>query len=208
METKCKRCGQVFRNNKGLSRHIKDKHAVHYYAIRIIPIAIVLGAIITFLYFFGNITPLSNDVESTPQEDIFFLQLPVVTAEGLTNQSIRLGDLGGRPIVLEFMLSWCSHCQTMAPIVEEVYAEYGLSTLFLSVAGSQNGATAESTAEFIRTYNSTLTHVFDEQTKVFNHFGITGTPTYLFFNSDGTLANTVSGEMTKSALISEVTRLS
>jgi|TARA_B100000315_G_scaffold177531_1_gene166121 thiol-disulfide isomerase/thioredoxin len=204
MENKCKRCGQVFRNNKGLTRHKKDKHAINYYGIRIIPIALIIGSIITVLYFFGNTTPLSDE----PPEDIFNLPLPVVTGEGLSNDTIRLGDLGGRPIVLEFMLSWCSHCQSMAPIVEEVYQEYGSSVLFLSVAGSQSGATAESTAEFIRTYKSNVIHVFDEEIKIFNHFGVTGTPTYLFFNSDGTLVNTISGETTKSALISEITKLS
>ena len=208
MENKCKRCGQVFRNNTGLTRHTKDKHASYYYGIRIIPIALVIGTIITFLYFFGNTTTLSNGGENTPPENIFDIPLPVVTGEGLTSDHIRLGDLGGRPIVLEFMLSWCSHCQAMAPIVEEVYREYGSSAVFLTIAGSQSGATAESTAEFIRTYNSTIIHVFDEQTKIFSYFGVTGTPTYLFFNSDGTLANTVAGEMTKSAMISEITKLS
>tara|TARA_B100001971_G_C18118624_1_gene498184 strand:- start:252 stop:866 length:615 start_codon:yes stop_codon:yes gene_type:complete len=204
MKNKCKRCGQVFRNNTGLARHTKDKHASYYYGIRIIPIALIIGTIITLLYFFGNTTPLSN----TPPEDIFNIPLPVVTGEGLTNETIRLGELGGRPIVLEFMLSWCSHCQAMAPIVEEVYQEYGSSVLFLSVAGSQNEATAESTAEFIRTYKSTIMHVFDEEIKIFNHFGVTGTPAYLFFNSDGTLVNTIAGETTKSALIAEITKLS
>jgi thiol-disulfide isomerase/thioredoxin len=208
MENKCKRCGQVFRNNTGLAKHTKVKHASYYYGIRIIPIAIVIGSIITFLYFFGNTTPLSNGGGNTPPENIFDIPFPIVTGEGLTSDNMRLGDLGGRPIVLEFMLSWCSHCQEMAPIIEEVYQEYGSSVLFITIAGSSGGATAESTAEFIRTYNSTIVHLFDEQNKLFNHFSVTGTPTYLFFKSDGTLANTVSGEMTKSALISEITKLS
>tara|TARA_B100000315_G_C14304426_1_gene463369 strand:- start:84 stop:710 length:627 start_codon:yes stop_codon:yes gene_type:complete len=208
MQNKCKRCGQVFRNNTGLNSHTKNKHATYYYGIRVIPIALVIGAIITFLYFFGNTTPLSNGGGSTPSEDIFAIPLPVVTGEGLTPDHITLGSLGGSPIVLEFMLSWCSHCQAMAPIVEEVYSEYGGSVLFLSVAGSQSGATAESTAEFIRTYKSTITHVFDAETKIFNHFEVTGTPTYLFFNSDGTLFNRLSGEVSKSTLISEITKLS
>lgn len=207
MENKCKRCGQVFRNNTGLARHTKDKHAGYYYGIRIIPIALVIGAIITFLFYFGNTQPLANN-GGTPQENIFDIPLPIVTGEGLTGENLRLGDLSGAPIVLEFMLSWCSHCQAMAPIMEEVYSEYGSSILFLTVAGSQSGATAESTAEFIRIYESTIVHVFDQEVKIFNHFGVTGTPTYLFFNSDGTLANTLSGELPKSTIISEISKLS
>ena len=207
MENKCKRCGQVFRNNTGLTSHTKNKHASYYYGIRIIPIILIIGAIITFLYFFGNPTSISNE-DTTPAEDIFNIPLPIVTEDGYNGATLKLGDLSGSPIVLEFMLSWCSHCQAMAPIVDEVYQEYGNSIIFLSVAGSQNGATISSTAEFIRTYESTMVHVFDSEIKIFNHFGVTGTPTYLFFNSDGTLANTIAGETTKSALIAEINKLS
>ena len=208
MENKCKRCGQVFRNNTGLSSHTKDKHASYYYGIRIIPIILVIGSIITFLYFFGNTTPISNDGNTIPAEDIFSMPLPIVTGDGYIGETLRLGDLSGSPIVLEFMLSWCSHCQAMAPIVDEVYQEYGDSILFLSVAGSQSGATISSTAEFIRTYESRMVHVFDSETKIFNHFGVTGTPTYLFFNSDGTLVNTLAGAQTKTDLIAEINKLS
>lgn len=202
MSNKCNRCEQVFRNEKALSKHSKDKHAVYYYGVRIIPAVIVIGAIITFLYFFG--TPTSNN---TPPENIFNIPFPVVNGEGLTGENILLSDLSGSPIVLEFMLSWCSHCQAMAPVVEEVYGEYGSSALFLTVAGSRSDATVESTAEFIRTYKSTVVHIYDEQQKIFNNFDVTSTPTYIFFNSDGSISTTLSGEISKSTMISEITRL-
>lgn len=206
MSNKCNRCGQVFRNEKAVSSHVKNKHASYYYGVRIIPAVIVIGAIITFLYFFGNTTPLSNDT-NTPTENIFDLAFPVVDQKGLTGENLRLGDLGGQPMVLEFMLSWCEYCKAMAPVVEEVYSEYGASTIFLTVAGSRSGATVESTAEFMQEFGSTFVHIFDEQNIIFDNFGISGTPTYLFFNSDGSLSNTISGEMPKSELISAINLL-
>lgn len=206
MPNKCSRCGQVFRNEKAVSSHVKNKHATYYYGVRIVPAVIVIGAIITFLYFFGNTTPLSSDTD-TSTENIFDLSFPVVDQKGLTGDNIRLGDLGGQPMVLEFMLSWCSFCQDMAPIVEEVYSEYGASTIFLAVAGSRSGATVESTAEFMQDFGSSVVHVFDEQNIVFDNFGVSSTPTYLFFNSDGSLSNTITGAMPKSQMISEINKL-
>lgn len=207
MNKKCKRCGQTFRNDSALARHTKDKHSNYYYGIRIVPTVIIIGGIITLLYFFGG-TIFSNEGGNTPTENIFELTFPVITGEGLSSEEVRLGDIGGAPIILEFMLSWCSHCQAMAPVIEDVYNDYGSTAFFLSVAGTHSGATAESTAEFIRTYNSTITHIFDEKNKIFSHYGVETTPTYLFFNSNGTLINTRTGEMTRSEMISEITKLS
>jgi thiol-disulfide isomerase/thioredoxin len=208
MNKKCKRCGQTFRNDTALTRHTKDKHASYYYGIRIIPIALIIGMIITVLYFYGEDILSSNSGGNTPTENIFEIPFPVITGDGLTSDQIMLGDIGGSPIILEFMLSWCHNCQEMVPIMDEVYNEYGSSVFILSIAGTHNGATAESTAEFITEYNATVIHLFDEQNKIFSHFGVTVTPTYLFFNSDGTLANTITGKMTKLEMISEITKLS
>jgi len=203
-----KRYEQNFRYNTRLTKRLKDKHTLHYYGIRIIPIVLVIGAIITLLYFYGIPASIPDDEENIPPEDIFDLPLPVVSGEGLTGENIKLRDLEGKPIVLEFMLSWCSHCQAMAPIVEEVYQEYGSTIQFLTIAGSQNGATVGTTAQFIRTYQSTTIHVFDQEIKMFNHFSVPGTPTYLFFNSDGTISGTIAGETTKASLIFEINKLS
>jgi len=206
MPNKCNKCEQDFRNEKALSKHTKDKHRVSYYGMRVVPVLLVLGLIVVFIYYYGNVQPLSNN-GNTVHENIFDLSFPIVNGNGLTNENLKLSDLSGHPIVLEFMLSTCSHCQNMAPVVEDVYSEYGSSVLFLSVAGSRLEANANSTAEFIRTYNSTYVHIYDVQNIIFDHFSVTGTPTYLFFNSDGTLSNTVSGEMSKSSMISEINKL-
>jgi len=208
MQKKCKRCGQVFRNETALTRHTKDKHSSYYYGIRFVPLIIIIGVIITFLYFFGNSTLFSDGGENTPVENIFELSFPVITGEGLSSDQVVLGDIGGTPIVLEFVLSWCGHCQAMVPVMEDVYNDFGSSAVFLAVAGTHSGANVESTSEFIRTYEPTITHIFDEGNKIFSHFGVTVTPTYLFFNSDGTLANTLTGELTRSEIISEITKLS
>jgi thiol-disulfide isomerase/thioredoxin len=95
--------------------------------------------------------------------------LLVVTANGLSDQTVTLSSYRGKVVVLEFMVSWCHVCQETAPSIEYLSQKYqGQDVVFLSVAGTQSGATAESTAAFIRQYGSTWTYVLDTDGSVFN----------------------------------------
>jgi thiol-disulfide isomerase/thioredoxin len=120
--------------------------------------------------------------------------LRVVDVNGLTDQSVTLSSFRGKVVVLEFMVSWCPICQSMAPSIEYLNQKYnGQDVVFLSVAGTQNGATAESTAGFIKEYRSTWTYVLDTDGSVFSTYGVDSTPTFLILDRSGVVASRVQG---------------
>ena len=87
--------------------------------------------------------------------------LPVIGPNGQTGQSITLSSLRGKVVFIEFMEPWCAHCQNMAPIMEDLYKQYGGNVTFISVSGPWQGATIADTSTFIRTYGSSWTYVYD-----------------------------------------------
>jgi peroxiredoxin len=112
--------------------------------------------------------------------------LPVVNTAGLSDQVVTLSSLRGKVVVLEFMVSVCHVCQEMSSSVEYLYEEYNArGVVFLSVAGAFSGATANSTAEFIKQYRVSWTHVLDTDSSVFASYKINATPTYLVLDASG-----------------------
>jgi len=120
--------------------------------------------------------------------------LPVVTADGLSGQSLTLSSFRGKVVILEFMVSWCHVCQQMAPAFEYITVKYqGQNVVFISVAATLSGATAESTAQFIRQYHATWTHVLDTNNSVFAGYKIEATPTYFVIDKSGEILSRLQG---------------
>lgn len=127
--------------------------------------------------------------------------LSVVTSSGLSGQTLTLSSLRGKVVVLEFMVSWCRVCQQMAPSIEYLNTRYqGQDVVFVSVAGTQRGATAESTAEFITQYHITWTHVLDTDNSVFALYKVDSTPTYLILDRSGKILSKFQGFVATDAL--------
>ena len=154
-----------------------------------------------------TIETTTTNITNGTTENIFDLSLPVVTGKGLSSQHIKIGDLVGKPMLIESIESWCPHCQAMAPIVDDLHKEYRESVTFLSVAGIWEGANAKTTAAFIRKCKTSVTFLLDEEGKVFDYFNIEAIPTFLFYDSSGRKVNSLQGEMTREQLITELKKL-
>jgi cytochrome c-type biogenesis protein len=120
---------------------------------------------------------------------------------------VTLSSFRGKVVFLEFMVSWCHVCQEMAPSLEYLSQKYqGQDVVFLSVAGTQTGATAESTADFIRQHQSTWTYVLDTDTSVFTAYGVDATPTFLIIDRSGVILSRMQGAVSADALSSAIDR--
>jgi peroxiredoxin len=153
-------------------------------------VGVVLVVVIVGLYVFSQ----PSRAPGNPGDMAPDLRLQVVTAQGLTDQTVRLSDYKGKVVVLEFMVSWCHVCQEMESSIVSLYYRYsGQDVVFLSVAGTQGNATAESTAAFIREYGAAWTHVLDTDNSVFSKYGVRATPTYFVLDKSGTILSRFEG---------------
>jgi thiol-disulfide isomerase/thioredoxin len=144
-------------------------------------------------------TPASVDVGSVAPD----FELQVVGPNGLTGETVKLSSFRGKVVFLEFMESWCSTCRWVAPAVESIHEEYdGRGVVFISVAGTHRGADAESTAAFIREYQTEWTYVLDSDNGVFSKYKVEGTPTFFIVGSDGVIVFTHTGVVTTEDLTS------
>jgi thiol-disulfide isomerase/thioredoxin len=130
-------------------------------------------------------------------------ELQVVGPNGLTGETVKLSSFRGGVVFLEFMESWCRVCQGVAPAVESIRWDYEpRGVVFISVAGTHRGANAESTAAFIREYQTHWTYVLDSDNSVFSKYNVEATPTFFILDRSGVIVNTFKGVTTTEVITS------
>ena len=181
--------GSVAKKRQGLSKWEKIA----------IPIIIIVAAWAVYSAFqpAAPSTSLSNTVSTSISQSGLApdFTLPIVGPNGPTGQTLTLSAFRGKIVFLEFMEPWCPHCQNMAPVLANLYSQYGKgNVVFISVAGPWNGASASDAATFIRNYGTNWNYVYDSSGTIFNEYGVNSTPTFFIINPDGTVSTSFTGE--------------
>lgn len=185
---------------------------------------IIIGLVILFFVIWGAYSfsqpssPLPTTTtlvtSSTPSGGAPDFTLPVVGSNGLTGQKISLSSFRGKVVLLEFMVPWCPHCQSMAPVLEKLYQQYGAqNVVFLTVSGAwpevQGGPpiSANDVSKFIQSYQSTWIYVYDSSNSIFNEYGVNSTPSFFLIDKNGAVATTYQGEVVANTLAADIVRL-
>lgn len=164
--------------------------------------AVALAALVLFLAFTPP-SPQSKVVVSTAAPAF---SLEEVSQDGLTGRIFSSSSLKGKPAFIEFVFEWCPHCNRMAPTIADLHERYGDKVFFLTVLGSQ-GSTPQKSAEFLQKHGIGWTAVYDPTMKVFQDYGVRGTPTYFLVRPDGTIMRKLEGEQTYDTLSSAMEEL-
>lgn len=108
-----------------------------------------------------------------------------------SGETIRLADLKGKGVVLNFWASWCVPCRTEAPWLEAAWRrERDNGIVFIGLAYlDQEPAAQAFLAEFDITYPSGP----DLQSAAARRYRITGVPETFFIGPDGKIVSTVIG---------------
>lgn len=119
---------------------------------------------------------------------------------GIDGKTYKLSDFKGKKVYLKFWASWCSICLSSLPDTEELAMEQGEDYVVLSVI-SPNQKGEKSAEEFKKWYDGLqykhIPVLLDEGGKMMEAFGIRAYPTSVFIGSDGALAETHVGFMSK-----------
>jgi thiol-disulfide isomerase/thioredoxin len=114
----------------------------------------------------------------------------------LDGNPIRLADLRGKVIWLNFWASWCPPCQEETPVLRELHAElapHGLELIAVSVQES----TIDDVRRYAETYALDYTIGFDATSAIFKTYRAFGLPTQLFIDGDGVIRHVVLGPVTR-----------
>jgi cytochrome c biogenesis protein CcmG/thiol:disulfide interchange protein DsbE len=116
----------------------------------------------------------------------------------LDGNPVRLADLRGRPVVLNFWASWCGPCVEEFPLLREAaeaHADEGLA-----VVGIVYRDRSEAARDFMARNGGTWPAAMDPGERVADAYGILGPPETYFIARDGTIAARQFGPVDAGAL--------
>lgn len=136
----------------------------------IVPVLVLLG-----LLAYGTFT--RADPEPVGGTSVPDFELPLLGGGTMSDE-----DLVGKPVVMNFWASWCTPCREEAPMLEELWTEYGDDVLFLGVNTKDNELGAKF---FVDDYDITYPVVLDPRETLGGELDVYGLPQTFFIDSEG-----------------------
>jgi thiol-disulfide isomerase/thioredoxin len=111
----------------------------------------------------------------------------------LDGRPIRLADLRGRTVWINFWASWCPPCQQETPVLREIaemYEERGLTVVAVNVQES-----VERAREYATQYGLEYTIGADVSAHILHRYRVFALPTQFFIGPDARIAAVVQGPL-------------
>jgi thiol-disulfide isomerase/thioredoxin len=120
----------------------------------------------------------------------------------LAGRPVRLADLRGKAVWINFWASWCPPCQQETPILREVSEMYRDRGLVLVAVEVQE--TVDDGRRYAGRYGLRYTIGADVSGKVFHAYHVYGLPTQFFLGPDGVIRSVVQGPLSREGAIANV----
>jgi peroxiredoxin len=104
------------------------------------------------------------------------------TLPSLDGTSVRLKDLRGKVVLLNFWATWCGPCRAEKPILQKVYGDLKDRGFMLLAITDED---PDVVRRFASEYHITLPVFIDRRRTVFDHYLIQGIPKTIILNRKG-----------------------
>jgi cytochrome c biogenesis protein CcmG, thiol:disulfide interchange protein DsbE len=126
---------------------------------------------------------------------------PELEGDWIVPPPVRLAELRGRPVVVNFWASWCVPCRKEAPELARFDREMGTQARLVGV--DFQDAKADALA-FIREFSWQFPNVRDPHGKLAGQYGLAGLPTTYVIDDHGRIARSLTGAQTFQKLVRAV----
>ncbi len=123
---------------------------------------------------------------------------PAFVLADLSGSPLRLADLRGRPVIVNFWASWCGPCVDEFPILVKAAAAHRAEGL--AVIGIVFRDRSEAAREFMARLGAEWPTAVDPGETVANQFGIIGPPDTFFIDRGGIVVGRQIGQLSASDL--------
>lgn len=158
------------------------------FIFRTVVLAILVGAVV-----FALVTNLNKDKEiykvGDKAPDFELLQIN----ENNDLEKIRLSDLEGKGVMLNFWATYCKPCEVEMPYMESLYPEYKDDIEIVAVSLDASDLVIH---QFIDKYDLTFPVLHDKKTEVMDLYNVGPIPSTFFINSEGEIVDKVAGALT------------
>jgi cytochrome c biogenesis protein CcmG/thiol:disulfide interchange protein DsbE len=154
------------------------------------------GALVLTVLIWGFLKPGPPSIRIGERAPAFTLSL-------LDGGQISLKELRGQIVVLNFWASWCGPCRVEAPVLEQVWRDYGGDeVVFLGVAYND---VPQRVKDFVEDYGITFPNGLDVTGEIAEAYGLKAVPETFVIDGEGMVQVYHRGAIVKAgALVSMV----
>lgn len=156
----------------------------------------IAGASLLYKQLGDRYTPdkLANETPKSTQAQKKDNKAPDFTVIDNNSDKVKLSDMHGKPVVVNFWASWCPPCKAEMPDFEEMYKKYGTEISFMMVNmtdGQQE--TLEKAKAHIAENKYTFPVYFDTEFSAAITYRVASLPTTYFIDAGGNIVTYANG---------------
>jgi thiol-disulfide isomerase/thioredoxin len=118
--------------------------------------------------------------------------------QDLDGNPVRLADLRGKLVWLNFWASWCPPCQSETPVLRDMAERYADANLEIVGIAVQE-TTPDDVRAYAERYQLPYPIAFDASANAFNAYKVYALPTQVFIGPDGQVLEVVNGPLSDKA---------
>lgn len=163
---------------------------------------------IGMLVIFGLVAVMAVNLSSVESTDLQNQKAPEFTLpmfDMFEQDEVKLSDLRGQVVVINFWASWCVECYKEAELLEQAWQDYkGQGVMFLGV---DHLDTEKEALKYMQKYGITYPSGPDLGDRISQSYAITGVPETFFIDKDGNIAHVQIGPIERPALYALLEKL-
>lgn len=127
----------------------------------------------------------------------------------LDGSTVKLSDLQGKKVILNFWASWCGPCKQEMPDMEAFYKKYkdDVEVLAVNYTASEGVDGPENVKRFVEEKGITFPILFDKEMTVTTPYKVISIPTSYFIDTKGVVQDKMIGPMTVKEMEKRIAKL-
>jgi len=156
------------------------------------PLALVVVAVVAAaMLYFGFHMSRRPDAGRTPR-NAKVTAAPDFTLESLDGKSMRLSDLRGKAVLLNFWATWCGPCKIEMPWFVELQNKYGSEGLQI-VGVAMDDSSKDDIAKFVKEMGVNYPVLLGKEAVGDQYGGVPALPESFFISRDGRIVDKIIG---------------
>ena len=102
---------------------------------------------------------------------------------------VKLSDLRGSPVVLNFWATWCGPCKFEMPLLQALAHDEEKAAEGLVLLTINGGESADTVSKFMYEHGYSFTVLLDTQNGIARAYNVRAIPTSFFIDKDGVISN-------------------